>query len=238
MSIDFATSDAAAKLARLLTDADLGALPIGRESETLTGRTAQGFSEGAFGELLAVDDTDYVALFDKRSKLGRVLLLAGNPGPDYQALTIGLQVDFPVGNATSLVDIRIAADRNDGFVVVRQEALVGHPTDRDEVAVMKELRAAGLLPLPIRVGEFREEGSEKDASVLPDTSRLFAMSSDDLVGVASIGNGESGLTLLLLAVALTGKKQAQAAGALALTAKSMFEPGSPWLSSTVLRSDQ
>ena len=221
-----------AKLARLLQDADLGALPIGQESETLSGRTAQGFSEGVFGEILSMKDTDLVALFDKQSNLGRVLLLAGNPGSDYQALALGLQADFTVGNATSLVDIRIAADGNGGFAVVRQGDLVGDQACFDEAALKQDLDAVGLLPLPVCAGELRGKGPE------PDCRTLFGMSADDLVGVASIGSSESGLTLLLRAVALTGKKQAVAAGALAWTAISMFGPRSPWLSSTVLRSDQ
>lgn len=212
----------AAKLTEVLSAARLGALPIGRETETRGGRTAEGFSEGVFGELTGLRDQEFIALFDKECPLGRVLLLAGNRGPDYQTLASELQPDFPAGVATSAEGIRDSADRNGGFVVVRQATLLGNYSGLDETELLTELEVAGLVPLPVRGPSPLAEGLQ------PDVSVLLAMSADDLVGVVS-RNGLCRLNFLVWATTAAGD-QAQAAGVFALVAKeNMFKTGSPWL---------
>ena len=162
------TGAGAPALRSLLAAVDLGALPIGRESETLTGRTAPLYSDGVFCELTSLSHDDNVAIFDKRSALGRVLMLAGDPGRDYQAVAQTLETSFPLGDDSTAEGIRAAAHRNGGIVVVRRDTLLASLTvaDHQVEAVMSALLAAELVPLPIQSVSFPHPGAVPDIGAL------------------------------------------------------------------------
>lgn len=212
----------ARKLQRLLGAAGLGALPIGEERETVACREAHLHESGLFGHWDGLKRNSSMTLFDKRSDLGRVLMLAGNPGVDYQAIAEGLEPSFGLDRFETSADLRERASANGGFLVVSAQALcdaVWKFDDRPE-SVAKGLLTAGLLPLPLK---------RVDQLVVTDVELLLSLRPNQRVGVC-LRTSSDPAAIILLCLVLAVHFPAEDAANLVRSLSLLF-PGvqNPWL---------